>query len=88
MERGDGRGWVHGVARVGAWLARKPVDFGLTALGAGVLVGRRLLDLVSAWRSVVTMTPPPRHDTSRVRERAEAAQRAARASGLLSRPRR
>ena len=88
MEPGDGRGWFHGVARVGAWLARTPVDVGLTALGACVLVGHRLLDLVAAWRSLVTVTPPPRHDTGRVRERAEAAQRAARASGLLSRPRR
>ena len=72
------------VREVGAAAARAPVVIGYTVVGAGVVMGRELLRLVS---SLLPFgggeTPTPRHDARRVRERAIAAEQAARASGLL-----
>ena len=69
---------------VSAAAARAPVAIVYTVVGAGVVVGRGLLRLVS---SLLPFgggeASTPRHDAKRVRERAIAAERAARASGLL-----
>ena len=71
-----------------AYAARLPVRIGFTVLGAGVVVGRRLIDVLSGVLCLGADAAPPRHDAGKVHERARAAQEAARASGLLSRPRR
>jgi len=63
---------------------RAPVVIAVTALGAGVVAGRGLLRLASRLLPSCA-APPPRHHAGRVRERARAAEQAARASGLLSR---
>ncbi len=63
---------------------RAPVVIAVTALGAGVVAGRGLLRLASSLLPSCA-TPAPRHHAGRVRERARAAEQAARASGLLSR---
>ena len=72
------------VLEVSAAAARAPVVIGYTVVGAGVVVGRGLLRLVS---SLVSFSAgeavTPRHDARRVREHAIAAEQAARASGLL-----
>ena len=72
------------VLEVSAAAARAPVVIGYTVVGAGLVVGRGLLRLVS---SLLPFgggeASTPRHDAKRVRERAIAAERAARASGLL-----
>jgi len=72
------------VLEVSAAAARAPVVIGYTVVGAGLVVGRGLLRLVSSllpFRGGEASTP--RHDARRVRERAIAAEQAARASGLL-----
>ena len=58
---------------------------GVTALGASVVVGRGLFHLVSKLLPSWEAAPTPRHHAGRVREHARAAERAARASRLLSR---
>src|SRR5438093_4804739 len=63
---------------------RAPVVIAVTALGAGVVAGRGLLRLASGLLPSCA-APAPRHHAGRVRERARAAEQAARASGLLSR---
>ena len=58
----------------------------LTALGAGVVFGRELVQLASRLvPSLGTGASGRRHHTGKVRERVTAAQQAARASGLLAR---
>jgi len=74
--------------RASAWAASVSAGIGLTVLGAGIQVGRFLADQVSGLLPSRNQTPGPRHDAGKVRERAKAAQQAARASGLLSRRRR
>ena len=72
------------VLAVSAAAARAPVAIVYTVVGAGVVVGRGLLRLVSSlvpFRAGEAATP--RHDARRVREHAIAAEQAARASGLL-----
>ena len=56
-------------------------DVVLTVIGAGVLLWREAARLVGL-RAEARV---PRHDRARVKERALAAERAARAAGLLSR---
>jgi hypothetical protein len=73
---------------VSAWAAGMPADIGLAILGAGVLVGRFLAEQASGLFPRGDGAPTARHDVEKVRERARAAQQAARASGLLSRRRR
>ena len=64
--------------------ARISAAAGLTVLGAGVVVGRSLIGLVSGWLPQVRAgAPEPRHRAGRVHEQVEAAQRAARAAGVL-----
>jgi hypothetical protein len=64
--------------------ANAPVVVALTALGGGVVIGRGLLGL--AFRLLPSRAvPTPRHHAARIRERAMAAEQAARASGLLTR---
>jgi hypothetical protein len=63
---------------------RAPVVIAVTALGAGAVAGRGLLRLASRLFASCA-APAPRHHAGRVRERARAAEQAARASGLLSR---
>ena len=66
-----------------AAVVRAPFVVAVTALGAGVVAGRGLLRLASkAFASCAA--PAPRHHAGKVRERARAAEEAARASGLLS----
>jgi len=74
----------------GLWSAalRASTDIGLALLGAGVLVGRFLAEQASGMFPPVNDAPTGRHDVEKVRERARAAQQAARASGLLSQRRR
>jgi len=72
------------VVRLAAAAVRAPVVVGVTALGAGVVVCRELLRLVSSLLPSWGAAPSPRHHAGRVRERARAAEQAARASGLLS----
>ena len=74
--------------RASAWAVRLPADVGLTILGAGVLVTRFFAEQVAGLFPSGNDTPTGRHDVEKVRERARAAQQAARASGLLSRRRR
>ena len=86
----DGRNQVRDVLlRTIAAPVRLSVVCGLTALGAGVLVGRELArlasPLLSGWGAG---TPPTRHHAGRISESAKAAEQAARASGLLSSRRR
>ena len=72
--------------RVTAAATAVPVIILFTALGAGVMIGRGLLRLLSnLLPSPSADAPTRRHDAGRVRERATAAEQAARASGLLSR---
>ena len=73
------------VLQVSACAARVPAVIGFTVLGAGVVAGKGLVGLVSALLPLPSETPGPRDGTGKVRERAKAAQQAARASGLLSR---
>jgi hypothetical protein len=66
-----------------------PFVVAITALGAGVVVGRGLIGLVSVLLPSLDAEPPePRHNADRIRERASAALHAARTSGLLSQRRR
>ena len=58
----------------------------VTGLGAGVVVGRGLLRFASSLLpSLGSDASTRRHHASKIRERASAAEQAARASGLLSR---
>ena len=74
----------------GLWGAalRASADIGLAILGAAILVGRFLAEHTSGLFPPEDDAPSGRHDVEKVRERARAAQQAARASGLLSRRRR
>jgi hypothetical protein len=66
--------------------ASAPVIFGMTVLGAGIVFGRRLFKFVSNGTPSPDVEPPPlRGHAGKIRESARAAERAARASGLLSR---
>jgi hypothetical protein len=74
------------VLHMTAAAARVPLAIGFTALGAGVVVGRGLFDLLSRLLPFLGVGgSTPRHHAGRIRERARAAGQAARASGLLSR---
>jgi hypothetical protein len=71
-----------------AWAACLPADVAVAILGAGVLVSRFLAAQAAGLFPSGNDVPAGRHDVEKVRERARAAQQAARASGLLSRRRR
>jgi hypothetical protein len=63
-----------------------PRAIGFTAVGAGVVIGRVVLRIVSSM--LPSSKPVTRHHAGRVREGAAAAGKAARASGLLSKRKR
>jgi len=55
-------------------------------LGTGVIVARSLAGIVTRWLpSVTSSAPEPHHNAGRVHEQVKAAQRAARAAGVLRR---
>lgn len=55
-------------------------------LGASIVAVRSLADVVARWLpSLASGAPEPRHNEGRVREQVKAAQRAARAAGVLRR---
>jgi hypothetical protein len=85
----EGRGRARDlILEATALAARAAVAIGFTVLGAGVVVVRRLLSVASTLLpSCAAEAPTGRRQARKIRERAVAAQRAARASGLLS-PRR
>jgi len=56
---------------------------GFTALGASVVVGRRLIDVASGLLTVGPDPRTPRHNAGMVREQVRAAARAARAAGVF-----
>ena len=68
-------------------IATLPVAVAYVALGAGVLIARTLRDYVARLLPAGEETPAPRHHAGRVRDHVQAAERAARASGLLRRDR-
>ena len=72
-------------SRLASAVVAMPVQAGYAVLGAVVVMGRELVRLVSSVLPLGADRPTPRHHKRRVRESAEAAERAARASGLLSR---
>ena len=67
-------------ARTRGWLG----TVGITVLGAGVVLGEALLDLLSRLLTHVDgERPAPRHNAGMVREQVRAAARAARAAGVF-----
>ena len=75
------------VLQAAAATARLPLVIGFTALGAGVVIGRQFLGVLSRLLPLVgTGRPTPRHHAGRVREQAGAAAQAAHAAGVLKRP--
>jgi hypothetical protein len=54
-----------------------------TALGAGVVLGRRLVDVLSRLLTLGPDQRMPRHNVGMVREQVRAAERAARAAGVF-----
>ena len=67
-------------ARTRGWLG----TFGITVLGAGVVLGEALLDLLSRLLTHVDgERRAPRHNAGMVREQVRAAARAARAAGVF-----
>ena len=58
----------------------------LLVLGTGVVVARSLAGVVTRWLpSLMSSAPEPQHNAGRVHEQVKAAQRAARAAGVLRR---
>jgi hypothetical protein len=80
--RNQATGFVHRVADAAV---RVPAAIGFTAIGAGVVVGRAMIRMASS--ILPAPRPETRHHAGRVREGAAAAEKAARASGLLSKRR-
>jgi len=75
------RAWV-GVRAWVAAAANVPIVIGFTLLGAGVVLGRGLLNVLSRDRAE---EPAPRHNAGRIRDQVRAAQQAARLAGVLGR---
>ena len=67
--------------------AALPVAVAQVVLGAGVLIARALRGRLASLLPWTEDAPAPRHHAGRVKEHARAAERAARASGLLRRDR-
>ena len=83
--RGVDRGGVRdAVLQVAGSAAGVSVVIGFTVLGASVVMGRGLISLVSRLFPRAG-GPTPRHHAGRVHEQARAAERAARAAGVLKR---
>lgn len=84
-----GREGLRLVSQLAGAAVSLPVVIAFTALGAGVVVGRGLVRFVSGLLPAFgPERPSPRHNAARIRERARAALRVARTSGLLSQRRR
>jgi hypothetical protein len=83
-----GREGLRLASRLAAAAMSFPMAVAFTTLGAGVVVGRGLIGLVSILLPTFDAEPLPHHNADRIRERASAALQSARASGLLSQRRR
>jgi hypothetical protein len=84
-----GREGLRLVSRLVSAAVSFPMMVTFTVLGAGVVVSRGMIGLVSVLLPSLDSEPPlPRPNVDNIRERASAAWQAARVSGLLSQRRR